>query len=445
MVAKPGEQCDHWPLSLSAGAMAELPFAFSPSTPPAPPPPPPPPPPTSPPPPDGGSVLRPKSVIPATPPPPAAPSPPAAPALANPEPPGTPAEVPANLEAIVRFGFDNNYSDIHLGVGEIPRFRSLGDIVSTSWPVTTADTFRDWVREMLNPGQLDSFKQEKEFDGSHSFSFVRVRINLLETVQGPAMVLRLIPKEIPSLSTLGLPNVMKDLAAKPKGMILITGATGSGKSTTLAALIDYINSTMKKHVLTIEDPVEFVHSSKQSLIRQREVGSHTKLFQNALKSALREDPDVILIGEIRDKETLSTAIKASQTGHLVFGTLHTNSAVRTVERVLGLYPPNEQESVRRAIAETLLGVISQGLIKTTDGKRAAFHDIFINTDACRDYIVCGELGEIEAIMNRSAFEGMQTANQALARLVQEGKATAEEVITHSLRPGELAQTLRGRT
>jgi twitching motility protein PilT len=390
--------------------MAELPFAFSPSAPPL-----------------------------------AAPPPPAPPALANDAPPETPAEPPPNLETIVRIAFNNNYSDIHLGVGEVPRFRNRGDIVTTPWPATEAEIFRDWLREVLNPGQLDSFKREKEFDGSHAFPFVRVRINLLETVQGPAMVLRLIPRDIASLATLGLPNVMKDLAAKPKGMILVTGATGSGKSTTLAALIDYINSTMQKHVLTIEDPVEFVHSSKQSLIRQREVGSHTKLFQNALRAALREDPDVILIGEIRDQETLSTAIKASQTGHLVFGTLHTSSAVRTVERVLGMYTPQEQGAVRRAIAETLLGVISQGLIKTTDGKRTAFHDIFINTDACRDYIMSGELDEIEAIMSRSAFDGMQTTNQALARLVQEGKATAEEAISHSLRPGELAQTLRGRT
>jgi twitching motility protein PilT len=363
----------------------------------------------------------------------------------NPEPPGTPAEPPANLEAIVQIAFNNNYSDIHLGVGEVPRFRSLGDILATPWPVTNADTFRDWLREVLNPGQLDSFKRQKEFDGSHCFSFVRVRINLLETVQGPAMVLRLIPKEIPSLSKLGMPSVIKDLAAKPKGMILITGAAGSGITTTLAALIDHINTTMKKHVLTIEDPVEFVHSSKQSLIRQREVGSHTKLFQNALRSALREDPDVILIGEIRDQETFSTAIKAAQTGHLVLGTLHATSAVRTLELVLRMYSPQEQEGMRRAIAETLLGVISQGLIKTTDGKRTAFHDILINTDSCRDYIISGKLDDIDAIMNRSAFDGMQTANQSLARLVQEGRATAEAVISNSNRPGELEQTLRGST
>jgi twitching motility protein PilT len=425
--------------------MAELPFAFSPSTPPAAAPPPPPPPPAASPPLEEGSQLGTRAAIPAAPPPPAAPAPPATPARVNPEPPGTPAEPPANLEAIVQIAFNNNYSDIHLGVGEVPRFRSLGDILATPWPVTNADTFRDWLREVLNPGQLDSFKRQKEFDGSHSFSFVRVRINLLETVQGPAMVLRLIPKEIPSLSNLGMPSVIKDLAAKPKGMILITGAAGSGITTTLAALIDHINTTMKKHVLTIEDPVEFVHSSKQSLIRQREIGSHTKLFQNALRSALREDPDVILIGEIRDQETFSTAVKAAQTGHLVLGTLHATSAVRTLESVLRMYSPQEREGMRRAIAETLLGVIFQGLIKTTDGKRTAFHDILINTDTCRDSIISGELDEIDAIMNRSAFDGMQTANQSLARLVQEGRATAEAVISNSNRPGELEQTLRGST
>ena len=414
--------------------MAELPFAFSPSTPPAPPPPPPPPPPAV----ElslagGGSPIF------------AAPPPPPPPDLTDREPLGTPAEPPASLEALVRIAFANHYSDIHLGVGEVPRFRNQGAIVTTPWPATDTDTFREWLREVLAPSQLDSFKREKEFDGSHSFTFVRVRINLLETVQGPAMVMRLIPQAIPTLATLGLPNVMKDLATKTKGLILVTGSTGSGKSTTMAALINHINSTMNKHVLTIEDPVEFVHNSNQSLIRQREVGSHTKVFNNALRAALREDPDVILIGEIRDQETIDTAIKASQSGHLVLGTLHTNSAVLTVERVLGLYPPQEQEGVRRALAESLLAVCSQGLLNTTDGKRTAFHEIFVNTDACRDYIIRGELDEIEAIMARSTFDGMQTANQSLANLVRDGKATAEEVLSHSPRPGELAQTLRGRT
>ncbi|MFM7269513.1 MAG: type IV pilus twitching motility protein PilT [Cyanobium sp.] len=403
--------------------MAELPFAAAGA--PAPPMPPPPPP---------GLGLSPPL-------PGSAPQPPAATA---PRAQGT-AGSPRTLEAIVRHAFDHNFSDVHLGVGEEPRFRSRGDIVRSGWPVTDAVTFRDWLREILDPTGFDTFQHHKEYDGAHAFDFVRVRINLLQSLLGPAMVLRLIPQTIATMEELNLPQALRDLSTRPKGMILVTGPTGSGKSTTLAAMIDHINRTMKRHVLTIEDPVEFVHQSRESLIRQREVGAHTLLFQNALRAALREDPDVILIGEIRDQETLGTAIKASQTGQLVFGTLHTNSAVRTVERILGMFPPQEQESIRRAVSETLLGVVAQGLIKTTDGKRAAFHDIFINTDACRDYIIRGDLDQIEELMARSAFDGMQTANQALAALVQAGRVESEEAMQHSQRPGELAQTLRGRT
>ena len=352
---------------------------------------------------------------------------------------------PANLEAIVRIANERGYSDVHLGVGEEPRFRARGEMAGTGWPVTNAATFSGWMKEILSPVAIDAFQREKEFDGSHAFSFVRVRINLLDCLRGPAMVLRLIPQKIATLEDLNLPPVLKELASQPKGMILVTGPTGSGKSTTLAAMIDWINRNMCRHILTIEDPVEFVHESRQSLIRQREVGQHTKLFHNALRAALREDPDVILIGEIRDQETLTTAIEASQTGHLVLGTLHTNSAVKTVERVLGMYPPSEQESVRRAVSESLLGVIAQGLLKTTDGKRAAYHDILINTDACKDYIQRGELDEIEEIMKRSAFDGMQTANQALQQLVEASRVTPEDALAQSLKPNELAQALRGRT
>jgi twitching motility protein PilT len=301
------------------------------------------------------------------------------------------------------------------------------------------------MREMLSPGAIDAFQRDKEFDGSHAFPFVRVRINMLDSLRGPAMVLRLIPQKIATLEELNLPPVLKELAARPKGMILVTGPTGSGKSTTLAAMIDWINRNMSRHILTIEDPVEFVHESRQSLIRHREVGQHTKVFHSALRAALREDPDVILIGEIRDQETLVTAIEASQTGHLVFGTLHTNSAVKTVERVLGMYPPSEQDSVRRAVSESLLGVISQGLIKTSDSKRAAFHDILINTDACKDYIQRGELDEIEEIMKRSNFDGMLTANKSLQQLVEASRVTPADALAQSLKPNELAQFLRGRT
>lgn len=382
------------------------------------------------------------------PPPPAAVAPPAAPAPAA----GAAAAgggeaipAPASLEEIVRIAFERNHSDVHIGVGEEPRYRARGDMLRTGWPATDLSTFNGYLREMLSPGQVDTFHREKEYDGAYAFPFVRVRINLLDSLRGPAMVLRLIPQKILSLEALNLPPVLKELCQRPKGLVLITGPTGSGKSTTLAAMIDWINHNMARHILTIEDPVEFVHQSDMSLIRHREVGLNTKMFHHGLRAAMREDPDVILIGEIRDQETLSTALEASQTGHLVFGTLHTNSAVKSVERVLGFYPPEDQDNVRRATSESLLAVISQGLIKTNDGKRTGFHDIFINTDACRDYIVRAELSEIEEIMARSAFDGMQTINQALQGLVEKGLVSAEDALAQSLRPNELAMALRGKS
>ncbi|MED5384525.1 type IV pilus twitching motility protein PilT [Synechococcus sp. KORDI-100] len=350
-----------------------------------------------------------------------------------------------SLEQIVRLAHDEGHSDVHLGVGETPRYRARGEMLRTEWPITDQDVFQNWLREILSPQQIDEFFREKEFDGSHAFPFVRIRINLLDSLRGPAMVLRLIPQTILTMEQLNLPDVLRELAARPKGLILVTGPTGSGKSTTLAAMIDWINRNETRHILTIEDPVEFVHESKNSLIRHREVGMHTLKFHNALRAALREDPDVILVGEIRDQETLSTALEAAQTGHLVFGTLHTNSAVKTVERVLGMFPPEEQESVRRSLSESLLGVIAQGLIRTTDGKRAAYHDILINTDACKDYIQRGALDEVEEIMERSSFDGMVTSNQSLQALVEAGRVEAENAVSASLKPNELAQALRGRS
>ncbi len=350
-----------------------------------------------------------------------------------------------SLESIVRVAHEEGHSDVHLGVGESPRYRARGEMQQTDWPVTDQSVFQRWLGEILSPQQIDAFFREKEFDGSHAFPFVRVRINLLDSLRGPAMVLRLIPQTILTMEQLNLPAILQELAGRPKGLILVTGPTGSGKSTTLAAMIDWINRNETRHILTIEDPVEFVHESRRSLIRHREVGLHTLKFHNALRAALREDPDVILVGEIRDRETLSTALEASQTGHLVFGTLHTNSAVKTVERVLGMFPPEEQDSIRRSLSESLLGVIAQGLIRTTDGKRAAFHDILINTDACKDYIQRGALDEVEEIMERSGFDGMVTTNQSLQVLVEAGRVEAEQAVAVSLRPNELAQALRGRS
>jgi twitching motility protein PilT len=258
------------------------------------------------------------------------------------------------------------------------------------------------------------------------------------------MVLRLIPMKIPTMEQLRLPMVFRDVCDVQKGLILITGPTGSGKSTTLAAMIDYINKEHPKHIITIEDPIEFVHESRRSLIKQREVGIHTHEFDNALKACLREDPDIILVGEMRDKSTVNTALKAAQTGHLVLGTLHTNSAVKTLDRILTLYSAEERESTRVAIAESLVCIISQGLCRTTDGKRAAFYDILVNTDAIKDYIRSGKNDEIVELMKDGEYHGMITTNQSLFNLYQKGRITEEVALAMSPVPNELAMMLRGR-
>ncbi len=348
------------------------------------------------------------------------------------------------LERIVREAFDKGFSDVHLGVGEVPRFRNRGEIEMTDYPATDEAIFYSWLSEVLKPDQIQDFKQTMDFDGAAHFDFTRVRINIFNTLRGPSMVMRLIPVKILTLDQLNLPVVLKDICHYHKGLVLVTGPTGSGKSTSLAAMIDYVNTDMPKNIITIEDPVEFVHTSRMSLIKQREVGIHTLEFKNALKASLREDPDVILIGEIRDRETVDIALKAAQTGHLVFGTLHTNSAVKTVERILGMYEPDQQAAVRVSIAESLVAVVSQGLCRTTDGKRAAFHEIMINTDAIKDYIQRGQLDEVEALLPKCTFDGMCTMNQSLYALYESGRITEETALEMSPRQNEMAQMLRGR-
>ena len=348
------------------------------------------------------------------------------------------------LEKIVREAFDKGYSDIHLGVGETPRFRERGEMVVTDYPVTDETTFFNWLGEILRPDEIQEFRQTLDFDGAAQYDFTRIRVNIFNTLKGPALVMRLIPIRILTLDQLNFPPVFRDVCHHQKGLILITGPTGSGKSTTLAAMIDYINAEMPKNIITIEDPVEFVHQSKRSLIKQREVGLHTLKFETALRASLREDPDVILIGEVRDQETVNTALKAAQTGHLVMGTLHTNSAIKTVERILNLYEPEQQAPVRVALAESLVAVIAQGLCRTTDGKRAAFHDIMVNTDAIKDYILRGQLDEVEALIPRCNFDGMCTMNQSLYALYESGRITEETALEYSPRQNEMAQMLRGR-
>ena len=349
------------------------------------------------------------------------------------------------LKSLVEQAYEHNFSDIHLGVGEVPRFRDRGRLEAAQYPVTDGDTFQSWLEEILTPEQVHQFRTELEYDGATQYDgMARVRINVFVSLKGPAMVLRLIPLRILTLEELNLPLVFQDLCHYHKGLILVTGPTGSGKSTTLAAMVDYINREMPKHIISIEDPVEFVHQSQKSMIRQREVGIHTHEFENALKASLREDPDVILIGEMRDRVTVDTALKAAQTGHLVFGTLHTNSAVKTIERMLNIYRPEEQGPMRVQIAESLVGVIAQSLLRTTDGKRAAIHEVMINTDAIKDYILRGAVEEIEAIIPQCTYDGMMTMNQCIYQLYEEGRIDEETALETSPKPNEMAQILRGR-
>ena len=348
------------------------------------------------------------------------------------------------LKELVKRADDEGVSDIHIGVNELPRYRKRGDITSLEYPKTDLNTFTSWMRECMTDEEIRQFQDHLDFDGAFDFGFVRIRINMFDSLAGPSAVFRLIPSTILTMEQLRSPEVFKDICHYHKGLVLVTGPTGSGKSTTMAAMIDYINKNMAYHIITIEDPVEFVHVSQKSLVKHREVGRHTREFKNALKAALREDPDLMLVGEIRDKETMGIALKAASTGHLVMGTLHTNSAVKTIERIMGMFPPAEQPALRVSLSESLVSIIAQGLCKTTDGKRAAFHDILIATDAVKEYVVRNELEEITQVMLRSEFEGMTTMNKALYNLYQEGRITEETALEKSPTPNEMAQFLRGR-
>ncbi len=372
-------------------------------------------------------------------PPPAAP---AAPASSNQN--STPSAGNVTLRDMVQRAKTEGISDLHLGVNELPRFRKRGEITDAGYPVTDLDTFMGWLRECMTDEEIAFFQKNLDFDGAFDFGFVRIRISAFDTLAGPAMVLRLIPAEILTMEQLRLPEVFVKICGYHKGLILVTGPTGSGKSTTMAAMIDYINKNNSHHIITIEDPVEFVHISRKSLIKHREVGRHTLKFVNALKGALRQDPDMMLVGEIRDRETVEIALKAAQTGHLVAGTLHTNSAVKTINRILDMFGSEEQPALRVSMAESLLAIIAQMLCKTTDGKRAAYHDILINTDVVKEYIMKGQNEEINQIMIKDTYEGMTTMNKSLYGLYQEGKITEETCIEQSPYPNEMAQMLRGR-
>jgi twitching motility protein PilT len=335
-------------------------------------------------------------------------------------------------------------SDIHIRVGHAPRFRVRGKMIVAEGQInTTPEIFEMYLGELLTPMQRKQFAETKEMDTAIFYpGFVRCRINCFDSLMGGAIVLRLISLDIPSIDAMGLPQVLKNIIAKPQGLILITGPTGSGKSTTLAAMMRHLNETAYKHVVTIEDPIEYVHPSINCLISQREVGLHTLEFNHALRAVLREDPDVILIGEMRDRVTVNTALQAAQTGHLVLGTLHTRSAINSFNRLLNIYSPEEQEAMRIQISESLVAVIAQLLLPTTDGHRMAVHDILVNTPAMQDYLLKGEEDEAFHLMKTDTAEGMQIMNQALYQAILEGRVTIEDAQKASPDPGELDRLMR---
>lgn len=348
------------------------------------------------------------------------------------------------VEQMVKLAHARQASDIHIRVGDSPRFRIRGEMLQTKELArVTPEVFQRYLKEILPPHQLQVFEQEKELDTAVFYpGLVRCRINCFETLNGGAIVLRLISLDVPSIDGLGLPQILKGLSAESQGLILVTGPTGAGKSTTLAAMIRHMNETSTRHIVTIEDPIEYVHSSQKCLVSQREVGLHTREFSNALRAVLREDPDVILIGEMRDRVTVDTALKAAQTGHLVLGTLHTKSALGALNRLLNIYTPEEQSAMRIQITESLLSVVAQLLIPSTDGRRMGVHEVLINTPAMADYLLKGDDTEAFQLMETDTNEGMQVMNQALCDLVLLGKISPDDAVRASADPGDLRRRVR---
>ncbi|HGO7468107.1 TPA: type IV pilus twitching motility protein PilT [Neisseria meningitidis] len=328
---------------------------------------------------------------------------------------------------LLAFGAKNKASDLHLSSGISPMIRVHGDMRRINLPEMSAEEVGNMVTSVMNDHQRKIYQQNLEVDFSFELSNVaRFRVNAFNIGRGPAAVFRTIPSTVLSLEDLKAPSIFQKIAESPRGMVLVTGPTGSGKSTTLAAMINYINETQPAHILTIEDPIEFVHQSKKSLINQRELHQHTLSFANALRSALREDPDVILVGEMRDLETIGLALTAAETGHLVFGTLHTTGAAKTVDRIVDVFPAGEKEMVRSMLSESLTAVISQNLLKTHDGNgRVASHEILIANPAVRNLIRENKITQINSVLQTGQASGMQTMDQSLQSLVRQGLIAPE--------------------
>ena len=325
-----------------------------------------------------------------------------------------------DITSLLAFGVKNKASDLHLSAGLPPMIRVHGDVRRINVEPLDHKMVHSMVYDIMTDGQRKAYEEDLEVDFSFEIAgLARFRVNAFNQYRGAGAVFRTIPSKILTLEDLNAPKIFADLALKPRGMVLVTGPTGSGKSTTLAAMVNHVNETEYAHILTIEDPIEFVHESKKCLINQREVGPHTLSFNNALRSALREDPDVIRVGELRDLETIRLAMTAAETGHLVFGTLHTSSAAKTVDRIIDVFPAEEKEMIRAMLSESLQAVISQTLCKTKDGNgRVAAHEIMLGTPAIRNLIREAKVAQMYSSIQTGNAMGMQTLDQNLTELVR---------------------------
>ncbi|XLM22256.1 type IV pilus twitching motility protein PilT [Chromobacterium piscinae] len=332
------------------------------------------------------------------------------------------------ISELLAFTVKNKASDLHLSAGLPPMIRVNGDIRRINLPPMDHHDVHDMVYDIMNDYQRKIFEDTYECDFSFELpGIARFRVNSFIQNRGMASVFRVIPSKVLTLEQLAAPRIFQEIANYPRGLVLVTGPTGSGKSTTLAAMIDYVNENEFSHILTVEDPIEFVHESKKSLINQRELGLQTHSFANALKSALREDPDVILVGELRDLETIRLALTAAETGHLVFGTLHTSSAAKTIDRIVDVFPAGEKEMVRSMLSESVRAVIAQTLLKTKDGQgRVAAHEIMMGTPAIRNLIRENKIAQINSMIQTGQQHGMQTLDQCLADLVRRNVVSPAE-------------------